>query len=99
MVGGEEGVSLQDSQRESGEERDCPSPGNCSDAVSAVTLHFVTKMPPMLQLSQQAPVPAPEPAHHGRGEEVQCGSSPPSTRGLAGWALPPGWQQNTSLEA
>lgn len=37
----------------------------------------------VLQLNQQAPVPAPETTHHGRHEEMQHGSSPPSTHGFA----------------
>lgn len=56
-------------------------------------------MLPMLQLNEQAPVPAPEPTDHGTDEETQDGSSPLSTPGRVGWALPLGWHQNTSLEA
>jgi len=60
--------------------------------------YFVPKILAMLQLNQQAPVSAPEPAYHGRGQEMQH-SSQLSTRDPVGWASMPGWQQNTSMEA
>lgn len=43
-------------------------PGTWISVVAEVgfNLYFIAKTLPMLQLNQQAPVPAPEPAHHGR---------------------------------